>query len=86
MKLRKMSVLLVPTVILAVSGCQSTGLKETAGTVLGAAVGGVLGSKVGKGTGNDIAIGAGTLAGAFVGKEIGRSLDNADRAVGQGYD
>lgn len=86
MKLRKMSILLVPTVFLAVSGCQNTGPKETAGTVLGAAAGGVLGSKVGKGTGNDIFIGAGTLAGAFMGKEIGRSLDNADRAVGQRYD
>ena len=86
MKLRKSSILLVSTAMLVVSGCQSAGMKETAGTVLGAAVGGVLGSKVGKGTGNDLAIGAGTLAGALVGKEIGRSLDNADRAVGHHYD
>ena len=86
MKLRKTAILLAPTVILVVSGCRSTGVKETPGTVLETAVGGVLGSKAGRGTGNDVAVGAGTLAGAFVGKEIGRSLDNGDRALGERFE
>ena len=49
-------------------------------------MGGVPGSKVGRGTGNDIAIGAGTLAAAFVGKEIGQPLDSADRALGERFE
>src|SRR5262245_20462431 len=52
--------------------------KTTAGTLLGAVGGGLLGSQVGGGTGRLIAVGAGTLLGAFVGHQVGESLDKSD--------
>jgi surface antigen len=52
--------------------------KTTAGTLLGAIGGGLLGSQIGGGKGTLIAVGAGTLLGAFIGHQIGESLDKAD--------
>lgn len=64
--------------------------KTTGGTLLGALGGGLLGSQVGGGTGRLIAVGAGTLLGAFVGHQVGESLDKSDvnyanRAQTQAY-
>jgi len=74
------SVLLVTVFALALSGCQtgSMGGKESVGTVGGAIAGGLIGSRFGGGAGKLVAVGAGTLLGAFVGREIGSSLDKAD--------
>ena len=74
------SVLLVTVFALALSGCQtgSMGAKESVGTVGGAIAGGLIGSRFGGGAGKLVAVGAGTLLGAFVGREIGSSLDKAD--------
>ncbi len=52
--------------------------KTTAGTVIGAIGGGLLGSQVGSGKGQLMAVGAGTLLGAFLGHQVGESLDKAD--------
>jgi surface antigen len=70
---------------LVLPGCtQNMGPKEGVGTLLGAGAGAVAGSNIGKGKGNVVAIAIATLAGAFFGQEIGRSLDRADRiAMGQ---
>ena len=67
--------------LLVLAGCQANGPKETRGTILGAAGGGLLGSQVGSGSGQLLGIAVGTLAGAVLGADIGRSLDNADRAM-----
>ena len=56
------------------------GTKQGFGSVLGAVAGGIAGSKVGSGNGQLWATGAGALLGAFVGSEIGKSLDRADMA------
>ena len=56
------------------------GTKQGFGSVLGAVAGGLAGSKVGDGNGQLWATGAGALLGAFVGSEIGKSLDKADMA------
>jgi len=74
------SVLLVTVFALALSGCQtgSMGAKESVGTVGGAIAGGLIGSRFGGGAGKLVAVGAGTLLGAFVGREIGSSLDKSD--------
>jgi surface antigen len=68
-------------VAVLMSGCMTTdsGTKTLAGGVLGAGIGGLLGSKLGGGRGQMAAIAAGTLAGALFGKNIGESLDKADR-------
>jgi len=52
--------------------------KATGGTVLGAIGGGVAGAQFGHGAGKLAAVAAGTLLGAFVGHEVGQSLDRAD--------
>ena len=52
---------------------------EVVGTLLGAALGGLVGSQIGGGSGQKIAIGAGVLAGGFLGNRIGSKLDCQDR-------
>ena len=77
----KVLIVLVAVGALALAGCQANGSKEAGGLVLGAAAGGLLGSQVGSGRGQLVGTALGTLAGAGLGAEIGRSLDNADRAM-----
>jgi surface antigen len=57
--------------------------KETIGTVLGAIGGGLAGAQFGGGRGQLVTTAAGTLLGAWLGSEIGRSLDRADRAYAE---
>ncbi len=52
---------------------------EVVGTLLGAALGGLLGSQIGGGSGQKIAIGAGLLAGGYLGNRVGSKLDCKDR-------
>ena len=70
-------ILLTTAALAACSGAQ--GSKETGGTLVGAALGGLVGSKIGGGRGRFAAVAAGTLMGAFLGREVGVSLDRADR-------
>lgn len=67
------------------AGCQNMqdNPKQTAGTVIGAGLGGLAGSQIGSGKGKLVATGAGVLIGALLGSEIGKSLDNADKAMMQ---
>ncbi len=58
---------------------EETGGGELFGTLIGAAVGGLVGSQFGGGTGNKVAIGAGVLAGGFLGNQVGKSLDCQDQ-------
>ncbi len=57
----------------------ANGSKQTGGALVGAALGGLLGSTIGGGRGQLAAVAAGTLMGAFLGREVGVSLDRADR-------
>jgi len=79
---RMLVLLLMATFALSgVTSCtQNFGPKEGAGTMLGAVGGGLAGAQIGKGSGRLWAVGIGTLAGALFGREIGLSLDRADRA------
>jgi surface antigen len=52
--------------------------KQTGGAVLGGVGGALAGSQFGKGTGQIAMTAVGTLLGAFVGSEVGQSLDRAD--------
>ncbi len=67
----------------AVAACQSTGPKQTGGTLVGAGLGGLAGSQIGSGKGQLAAVALGTLAGAYLGSEVGKSLDRADMAYAQ---
>ena len=65
---------------LLVAGCtQNTGNKEIGGTLLGAGLGGMAGAQFGGGKGQLAATAVGVLAGAWLGNEVGKSLDRADR-------
>ena len=70
---------LIPVLAIGLAACQTTGQKQTGGTLLGAAAGGLLGSQFGQGTGQLAFTAAGTILGAFVGNQIGQSLDRTDR-------
>lgn len=61
-------------------GCAThPGPKQTGGTLIGAGTGALIGSHFGRGRGKLVAVAIGTLAGAIVGHEVGKSLDQADR-------
>ena len=66
---------------LVLSSCQTTqnAPKQTVGTLLGAGVGALVGAQMGGGKGKLAAAVIGTLGGAYLGSEIGKSLDKADR-------
>ena len=53
--------------------------KLTIGTLLGAGAGALLGSNIGGGKGKLAAVAIGALGGAYLGSEIGKSLDYVDR-------
>lgn len=78
MKASKITAVVLATALMA--GCVTQGnQKEFAGTLLGAGLGGFAGSKIGSGKGQLAAVAVGTLAGAFIGRGIGQSLDNIDK-------
>lgn len=54
--------------------------KQTGGAILGGAGGALAGSQFGKGKGQIAMTAVGTLLGAYVGSEVGSSLDRADHA------
>lgn len=64
---------------LALGGCADTGPKQTGGTLIGAGLGALAGSQIGGGSGQLAAVAIGALGGAFLGSEVGKSLDRADR-------
>lgn len=77
---------LIPAVLLvfAMAACTGNeGAKQQGGTLVGAGLGALLGSQIGGGRGQLAAVAIGALAGAFLGGEVGKSLDNADRAAMQ---
>ncbi|MCD6040187.1 MAG: hypothetical protein K0S27_1587 [Gammaproteobacteria bacterium] len=49
------------------------------GTLAGGVAGGLLGSQFGGGAGQLVAIGAGTLAGAYIGNKLGQNMDETDK-------
>lgn len=72
------------TVVLLLSACAyPVGPRQSTGTLLGAGTGALIGSQFGDGKGRLAAVALGTLAGAMIGQDIGRTLDAADRSYMQ---
>ena len=77
-----------PLIVLALatfitSGCvtdMQDNPKQTLGKVFGAGLGALAGSQIGSGKGQLASVAIGALAGAWMGGEIGKSLDAADKA------
>ena len=76
------SVLLVLAVTV---GCQTLqdSPKKTVGTLIGAGLGALTGSQIGGGKGKLAAVAIGALGGAYLGSELGASLDRADKLYAQ---
>ena len=81
----KKSVLALTAVALMLSACADSGYgnKQTAGGLIGAAGGGLLGSQFGSGKGALAATAAGVLLGAFLGSEVGKTMDTVDQQRAQ---
>ncbi len=79
MKLKFLTLLVASTFLLA---CTQNPNRD-AGVATGAIVGGILGNQVGKGSGRAWATGLGMLAGAYIGGNIGASMDRQDRLNSQ---
>ncbi len=79
MKLRLLTLMVVSTFLLA---CTQNPNRD-AGVATGTIVGGILGNQVGKGSGRAWATGLGMLAGAYIGGNIGSSMDKQDRIHSQ---
>ena len=79
--MKNFRVVFVLALMSLVAACADTqnNPKQTIGTLLGAGVGALLGSQVGDGKGKLAAVAVGTLGGAYLGSEIGKSLDYVDR-------
>lgn len=74
-----LKILTVAAMTLSLAACETMGgPKQTGGTLLGGIGGAALGSQFGGGSGKVVAVAAGTLLGALIGSEVGRSLDKAD--------
>ncbi len=66
--------------VLALAACAPGQVnKQTGGTLIGAGLGALTGSQIGGGRGKLAAVAIGALAGAYLGSEVGKSLDRADR-------
>lgn len=66
--------------VLLLGACANgQGPKQSGGTLIGAGLGALAGSQIGSGRGQLAAVAIGALAGAFVGNEVGKSLDRADK-------
>ncbi len=82
--MRTITTTFVAITALVLAGCaNNAGSKQTMGTLIGAAGGGLAGVQIGSGKGQLAAVAAGALLGAFIGNEVGQSLDRADRLYAQ---
>ena len=64
----------------AVAGCTTGEVKETAGGLAGAGIGGLIGNQIGSGSGRALATLAGAAIGTLVGVTIARKLDEGAKA------
>ena len=79
MKFSKLAFIFALISLLSACADTQTGPKQTIGTLLGAGAGALLGSNIGGGKGKLAAVAIGALGGAYLGSEVGKSLDYVDR-------
>jgi outer membrane lipoprotein SlyB len=79
MKPTKSLFIIITTLLLIACQTNGMGQKQKIRTVAGAGMGALAGAHVGKGNFRLASVAIGTLGGAFLGSEIGKSVDRADR-------
>ena len=77
--MRILNTLLSLVLVASLAACADTGPKQLDGGVLGGAGGGFLCSHFGRGSGNLAATAGCAVIGAFLGSEVGKSLDRSDQ-------
>lgn len=75
---KTMSVTVLVCSLIGLAGCSNLSNQDV-GTLTGGVAGGLLGSTIGNGGGRMLAIGMGTLAGAYIGGKIGHNMDETDK-------
>jgi len=77
--MRMMALSLAAAMAVSVAGCET---QQQTGTLVGAGTGALIGASLGRGTsGRLLGAGVGALVGGLIGSEIGRRLDERDRAM-----
>jgi len=76
--MKKVAASMILVTALSMAGCQNMNNQDM-GTVSGGVIGGLVGSQFGHGGGQLLAVGAGALAGAYIGGAIGKNMDDTDR-------
>ena len=79
--MKKVVAIIAAAFLLGACANDGQGQKQTGGTLIGAGLGALAGSQIGSGSGQLAAVAIGALAGAFLGGEVGKSLDRADKAA-----
>jgi surface antigen len=74
-------VLILTIAAFMLQACSGGMNKQTGGTLIGGVAGGLLGSRFGGGEGRLVATGIGAVAGALIGGQIGKTMDEHDRAL-----
>ena len=66
--------------LLIITACESnnSNQSEQIGSATGAVIGGVIGGKIGKGDGKKLGVGLGAIFSSFMGKIIGRKINELD--------
>jgi len=83
MNMKRIATVMLAALLLAACADYQNHPKQAGGTIIGAGLGALAGSQIGSGKGQLAAVAIGTLAGAFLGSEVGKSLDKADRLYAQ---
>ena len=79
MKISELAIVLATICTITACADAQNNPKQTIGTLLGAGAGALLGSQVGGGKGKLAAVAVGALGGAYLGSEIGKTLDYVDK-------
>ena len=79
--MKKVVAIIAAAFLLGACANDGQGQKQTGGTLIGAGLGALAGSQIGSGSGQLAAVAIGALAGAFLGSEVGKSFDRADKAA-----
>lgn len=69
---------LLGSIAIFLSGCQTPPTQQEVGTVVGTGAGALIGSQFGEGSGQLVATGVGAVLGGVIGSEIGAYMDKAD--------
>ncbi|MBL6958274.1 MAG: glycine zipper 2TM domain-containing protein [Rhodospirillales bacterium] len=69
--------------VLLLSACTEGQEKQQLGTIIGSGLGALVGSQIGSGKGKLVAVAIGAVAGGWAGNQLGKQLDEKDKALAE---